>query len=83
MEAYASRIISIIARHTEVKLPVTLESNLIEDLSVDSFGTIMIMDAIEDEFSIELQEADFEQLVTVGDVVRLLAERFPQIREGV
>ena len=82
MEAFERRIIDIITNHTEVQVPVTLESNLVEDLSVDSFGTVMIMDAIEEAFGIALQETDFEQLKTVNDIVQRLVTRFPQIRDN-
>jgi acyl carrier protein len=69
------RIISIIQSNTEAKEGITLRSNLRQDLRLDSFGTLMVINALEDTFAITLEEADFARVNTVGDVVSLLREK--------
>ncbi|MBN2143419.1 MAG: acyl carrier protein [Candidatus Aureabacteria bacterium] len=63
------KIISIIQENLEEKHPVTLESDLRNDLTIDSFGTIMILNSLEDEFGITIDEHDFKDIVKVNDVI--------------
>lgn len=55
---------------------INLSDNLQEDIGLDSLGLVMLLFAIEDSFSIELQESDMNpyDLITVGDVVDLAEE---------
>ena len=48
--------------------PINTGSNLVEDLDADSLDTVQIMMWIEDEFDISVDQDDFEELVTVGEV---------------
>jgi acyl carrier protein len=70
------KVMDLIRSNIEKKYAVTLESDLRQDLEVDSFGTIMIVNAIEDEFGITVEEADIKGLVTVTDIVRLLKTKY-------
>jgi acyl carrier protein len=70
------KVMDLIRSNIEKKYAVTLESDLRQDLEVDSFGTIMIVNAIEDEFGITVEEADIKGLVTVADIVRLLKTKY-------
>ena len=70
------KVISIIQSNTEEKKGVTLRSDLRKELRLDSFGTLMVINALEDTFKIALEEADFARVNTVGDVVRLLREKY-------
>jgi acyl carrier protein len=70
------KVLDLIRSNIEKKYAVTLESDLRQDLEVDSFGTIMIVNAIEDEFGITVEEADIKGLVTVTDIVRLLKTKY-------
>ncbi|NMA15082.1 MAG: acyl carrier protein [Clostridia bacterium] len=54
---------------------VNLESRLIEDLGVDSLDRIMIQAALEDEFSITINDEDFAGLRTVDDIVKGIKDR--------
>ena len=69
-------VISIIQCNTEEKEGVTLGSDLRKELRLDSFGTLMVINALEDTFRITLEEADFARVNTVGDVVSLLREKY-------
>ena len=54
---------------------VTLDAKLIDDLGADSLDTIELVIAFEEAFEIEIEEAEAEKLVTVGDVVNFLEEK--------
>lgn len=47
-------------------------AKLIEDLDADSFDMIELTIAAEDEFGIEINDAEAESLKTVGDVIALV-----------
>jgi acyl carrier protein len=70
------QVISIIQSNTEEKEGVTLASDLRKQLRLDSFGTLMVINALEDTFGIALDESDFARVSTVGDVVSLLREKY-------
>jgi acyl carrier protein len=51
---------------------VALESNLKEDLDVQSLEAIELLMALEDKFKIEFDEKDHERIHTVQDVINLV-----------
>jgi acyl carrier protein len=53
---------------------ITVELNLREDLDVQSLDAVYILMALEDKFKIEFDEKDHEHIVTVQDVVDLVAK---------
>ena len=48
---------------------VTMESTFIDDLGADSLDVFQIIMGIEEEFDIEIDNDDAEQISTVGDAV--------------
>ena len=48
---------------------VTLEASFIDDLGADSLDIVELVMALEEEFDIEIPDADAEKVVTVTDVV--------------
>ena len=48
---------------------VTLEASFIDDLGADSLDIVELIRALEEEFDIEIPDADAEKVVTVTDVV--------------
>lgn len=48
---------------------ITLEASFIDDLGADSLDIVELIMALEEEFDIEIPDADAEKVVTVGDVV--------------
>lgn len=70
------QVISIIQSNTEAKRGITLGSDLRKELRLDSFGTLMVINALEDTFRVALEDADFARVNTVGDVVALLREKY-------
>ena len=53
---------------------VTMEASFIDDLGADSLDIVELVMALEEEFDIEIQDADAEKVVTVGDVVDYIKE---------
>jgi len=53
---------------------VTLEASFIDDLGADSLDIVELVMALEEEFNIEIPDADAEKVVTVGDVVDYIKE---------
>jgi acyl carrier protein len=56
-------------------MDVKLESDLREDLGADSLDLIELTMAMEEEFDIEIPDADAEKMKTMGDVVSYIEEK--------
>lgn len=54
---------------------VTLEANLIDDLGADSLDAVELSMAIEDEFDVEIEDEEFQELKTVGDILKAIEEK--------
>lgn len=48
-----------------------------EELDIDSLDLVELAQIVEDEYEVELREADMEQMKTVGDAVEMIAARLP------
>ena len=53
---------------------VTMEASFIDDLGADYLDIVELIMALEEEFDIEIPDADAEKVVTVGDVVDYIKE---------
>ena len=53
---------------------VTMEASFIDDLGADSLDIVELIMALEEEFDIEIPDADAEKVVVVGDVVDYIKE---------
>ena len=53
---------------------VTMDTNLMKDLSADSLDAVEIIMAIEDEYAIEIPDEEAEKIQTVGDLVGYVEE---------
>jgi acyl carrier protein len=75
MTAIEEAVIKIITKELRLKTGVvTLESNLREDLGVDSLDALEIVVALEDHFKMSLPTTTHENINTVKDVVDTLLE---------
>lgn len=62
-------VFSIIKENIDYGGEIKLRYKLVEDLEIDSFDKLMIINSLEDEFCIEIEEDDIKDLITVSDVV--------------
>lgn len=76
------RIMTIIEDNLEEKTKITLDTDLRNDLGLDSFAMIIIVNALEDEFGITIDEKDFKDIKNVVDIVKGLKQRFPHLKES-
>ena len=53
---------------------VTTEASFIDDSGADSLDIVELIMALEEEFDMEIPDADAEKVVTVGDVVDYIKE---------
>ena len=53
---------------------VTEEASFIDDLGADSLDIVELIMALEEEFDIEIPDADAEKVVTVNDVVEYIKD---------
>ncbi|MFO7895135.1 MAG: acyl carrier protein, partial [Longimicrobiales bacterium] len=53
----------------------TPEASFVEDLGADSFDTVELVMAFEEEFGMEIPDEDAEQLQTVGDAIKYIEEQ--------
>ena len=53
---------------------INLEASFVDDLGADSLDIVELVMALEEEFNIEIPDADAEKVATVGDVVDYLKE---------
>ena len=64
------KIKRIISSKTGInKDTITLESSVVDDLSLDSIEIFEILSEIEDEFSIEVDEDSYDEIKTIKDLV--------------
>ena len=70
------KIKDIIVEQLQVdEAEVTMDTNLMKDLSADSLDAVEIIMAIEDEYGIEIPDEDAEKFQSVADIVKYVEER--------
>ena len=58
-----------------VDTSVTMEASFIDDLGADSLDIVELIMALEEEFDMEIPDADAEKIATVNDVVEYIKEK--------
>lgn len=71
LEERVLKVLKIILKEADTN-EITLDSNLREDLELDSLKLLIFINALEKEFSIELNESNFIDIIFVKDVVKKL-----------
>jgi acyl carrier protein len=54
---------------------VTKEASFIDDLGADSLDVVELIMALEEEYDMEIPDADAEKIATVNDVVEYIKEK--------
>ena len=54
---------------------VSVETNILDDLKVNSARLVDVVIAFEDEFEIEIDDEDVDTVNTVGDAVQLISSK--------
>jgi acyl carrier protein len=73
-----SKVVEIIGRYAKDKealAGVTEETNILEDLKVNSARLVDVILDFEDEFDIEVEDEDADAVNTVGDAVALIQSK--------
>jgi len=73
-EQIEQRVIDALVEFGEEPEKVTAQARF-EDLEVDSLDLVELAQIAEDEYGVEISDADLEGLETVGDVIGLIAAR--------
>lgn len=69
------RVKQVIARQLKVKLEdIKQESDFVRDLGADSFASIELVAAFEEEFDIEMEEEAALQVKTVGKAIEFISK---------
>jgi len=72
------RVVKILTpwvKNQEALENVSMETNILEDLKVNSARLVDVVIAFEDEFDIEIADEDVDSVNTVGDAVNLIVAK--------
>lgn len=71
MESTLERVKEVIAEQLGIEDvdTITMETTFIDDLGADSLDIVELIMALEEEFDMEIPEAEAEKITSVGDVV--------------
>lgn len=74
MEAILERVKEVITEQLGIEDidSITMETTFIDDLGADSLDIVELIMALEEEFDMEIPEADAEKIISVGDVVEYI-----------
>ncbi len=73
VSALFEKVRSIIADQLGVDASsITLKTEFVRDLGVDSLDVVELVMALEEKFGIEIPDEQVEKIVNVGDVVRYI-----------
>jgi len=72
------RVVKILTpwvKNEEALSSVSMETNILDDLKVNSARLVDVVIAFEDDFDIEIADEDVDSVNTVGDSVNLILEK--------
>ncbi|MCX8075041.1 MAG: acyl carrier protein [Clostridia bacterium] len=74
MEAIFERVKEVISEQLGIEdmETITMETTFIDDLGADSLDIVELIMALEEEFDMEIPEAEAEKIVSVADVVEYI-----------
>jgi len=59
----------------EIEDELTGDVDLIENFNIDSLDYVQLIIALEEDFNIELNDNDFENLLTINEIVSYIEEK--------
>ena len=75
MSTIEERVRKVVVDQLDIKPEeATMEASFVDDLGADSLDTVELVMALEEEFDMEIPDADAEKVVTVGNVVDYIKE---------
>lgn len=69
------KILTPWVKNQDALASVGMDTNILEDLKVNSARLVDVVIAFEDEFDIEIADEDVDSVNTVGDAVNLIVEK--------
>ena len=75
MNELKEKVLSFLGEYVQLEDSVNEDSQLIADLGLNSLTLMEIVNDAEEAFSITIDDNELVQLVTVGDVIRLLEKK--------
>ncbi len=72
------RVVKILTpwvKNEDALASVSMETNILDDLKVNSARLVDVVIAFEDDFDIEIADEDVDSVNTVGDSVNLILEK--------
>ncbi|MBN1699336.1 MAG: acyl carrier protein [Spirochaetales bacterium] len=73
------KVLDIVNENNEKNVEITIDTDLKEEAGFDSFGYLMILNALEDEYSIHIDETQFKNLRTVSHIAGALRAHYPAL----
>ena len=70
-EELLKRVIELFSTMTEAD-EITEESEIMEDLEINSMDVLFLISSLEAEFGVKVPEKAIRKMVTVGDVVEII-----------
>jgi acyl carrier protein len=69
------KILTPWVKNQEALAGISMDTNILEDLKVNSARLVDVVIAFEDEFDIEIEDEDVDTVNTVGDAVNLIVSK--------
>ena len=69
------KILTPWVKNQDALAAVSMDTNILEDLKVNSARLVDVVIAFEDEFDIEIDDEDVDTVNTVGDAVNLIVSK--------
>ena len=73
------KVIEVIKENTDWKGVINMKQDLVKDLGIDSFGMLMIVNTLEEDFLIQIEDEDLKGLKIVSDIMQKLEEKLSVI----
>lgn len=69
------KILTPWVKNEDALASVAMDTNILDDLKVNSARLVDVVIAFEDEFDIEIEDEDVDSVNTVGDAVKLIGSK--------